>query len=80
MNGRLRCQISVGMFSNERIIKVKVGRTVVEYLVPDQFVHEQGNCGWVDVRIRKNGTETWAVLPTPYSESIQVPESELISA
>ena len=81
MNRWLRCQVLGQMFSDERIISVRVfGNGAREFLVPRNTVNEEGAESRVRVRVFREPDATWAVLPTVYSDSVAIDETELVPA
>lgn len=79
MSQWLRCSVSEGMFSNERVIIVRrKGNGSVEFFVPQESVQGKGDNGRVQVEIFERPDSKWAVLPTPYRDSIPVDEAELV--
>ena len=77
----LKCHVLKGMFSDERTIIVRrKPNGTVEFFVPQSAVRGEGDAGRVEVTIIEREGAKWAVLPTPYKESIPVEEDELIPA
>lgn len=77
----LKCHVSKGMFSNERAIVVRrKGNGTLEFFVPQVAVRGEGEGGRVEVSVIDRQGAKWAVLPTPYKESIPVDEEELVPA
>ena len=77
----LKCRVSKGMFSNERTISVRrKGNGIQEFFVPQSAVDTEGDAGRVKVLVIERLDVKWAVLPTPYRESIPVDEDDVIPA
>jgi hypothetical protein len=78
----LNCQVLKGMFSDERTVVVRrKGNGTIEFIVSETFVNDTDpKGGKVQVTVIERGGTKWAVLPTSYSESIPVDDSELVSA
>lgn len=75
----LKCRVSGGMFSNERVIIVRrKGNGSVEFFVPQESVQGEGEDGRVRVEVLVRPDSTWAVLPTTYRDSIPVDDEELV--
>jgi len=64
----MRCQVSPGMFSDERTVEVE-GRY---FFVEEVSVRNVGADGWgeLEVTIIERDGHRWAVLPTNYSDSV----------
>lgn len=74
----LRCRVAKGMFSNERVIVVDVkGNGSIEELVPEDSVKEEGEEGYVSVRVFDGENGPWAELPTTYRRAIPIEEDQL---
>lgn len=75
----LKCNVSEGMFSNERVIAFNMrGNGSLEEFVPADKVEGQGKDGRVKVRVITRDDGQWAVLPTPYSETVPVELTQLV--
>lgn len=75
----LKCNVSKGMFSNERVIAFNMrGSGLMEYFVPADTVEGQGQDGRVKVRVITHNDGPWAVLPTPYSKTVPVEPTQLV--
>ena len=75
----LKCRVSNGMFSNERMIIVhRKGNGSVEFFVPQESVEGEGEDARVQVEVLDRKDSKWAVLPTPYRDSIPINEEELV--
>lgn len=76
----LKCSVSEGMFSNERVISVDVrGGGIQDEFVPADTVEGQGEDGLVKVNVFIRDDGRWAVLPTCYSETIPIERRQLIT-
>ena len=64
----MRCQVSLGMFSNERTVEVD-GRY---FFVEEAAVRNVGADGWgeVEVTVFESEGRKWAVIPTDYKEIV----------
>lgn len=74
----LKCSVSKGMFSNERVIIFNIkGNGSLEEFVPADKVEGQGKNGRVKVRVITRDDGQWAVLPTPYGKTVPVEPAQL---
>ena len=64
----MRCQVSPGMFSNERTVEVE-GRY---FFVEAASVRNVGADGWgeLEVTVFEREGRKWAVIPTNYRDSV----------
>lgn len=77
-NAWLRCRVSGGMFSNERIVIVRrTNKGPDQFFVPDSTVREEtpGNGGMVQVR---KVSDPWVELPTNHKDLIPVHKEDLV--
>ena len=77
---RLRCRITKGMFSDERVIEVRrYNGEVMSHFVPQSAVHGDINTdGDIEVIVYQKNGATWAVIPTEYSEVVPIDTTDLI--
>ena len=78
----LKCRVFPGNFHDERFLEYHspFGRDVGVF-VPADFVEGDLNSeGRVRVRVFQKGAETWAVLPSEYSESVAISHQDLSPA
>ena len=66
----LKCRVSSGMFSNERI----VGMGERDFFVEERSVrNEKDGYGEVEVRIFEMNDKKWVELPTNYKDAVPLP-------
>jgi hypothetical protein len=75
----LKCRVSEGMFSNERVIVFRgKGNDSIEEFVPADMVEvREGQEGRVRVFIVTRDDGPWAILPTPYSKTVPIDKEQL---
>jgi hypothetical protein len=74
----LRCNVSKGMFSDERVIKISGDRSF--FVHRDQTKEIEGDKGRVRVRVLRKGSAVWAIIPTEDATAIEVKKEELETA
>jgi hypothetical protein len=83
MLGFLRCRVSKGMFSNERVIELKLKNgKILTFVVESSDVTEANTsgCGAVKVWVNIEEGDRWAMLPTPQRDLVRFEESDLVPA
>ena len=80
--GWLACRIDKGMFNDERAISYPpTGKHLLSVFVPSsQVAGGNGEIGKVRVKIERNNGDIMAILPSSYSDSVFVSESEVSEA
>lgn len=70
----LKCQILKGMFSNERVVSVKLsdGSSTSVFVPSDKVKGGIGTKGSVKVNVFNDEGLPWAVLPTEYKDIVPV--------
>lgn len=71
----LRCAIHKGMFSDERVIRIKTGMTF--FVHQDQVQGDIDKQGRVRVELLEKGNQFWAVLPTEDTAIVEVSSDEI---
>ena len=71
----LRCAVTKGMFSDERVIRIRTGMTF--FVHQDQVQEDVGHQGKVRVELLKKGNQCWAVLPTEDTAIVEVNSDDL---
>ena len=81
-NRRLRCHITRGMFSDERVIEVRRynGQTESHFVSQDAVRGAINSDGEIDVVVYQKNGATGAVIPTEYSEVVAIDTKDLIPA
>ena len=74
----LRCQVSNGMFSNERAITCQSLAGEISVFVPKEAVHENNGSSTVRVYAFRSPQAWGAILPTEDSLVIAVDQHELL--
>jgi hypothetical protein len=72
----LHCKVINGMFSDESVIEVSVGKILRSFVVPRNTLSQQPP-NRVKVDVLPGAGVRWAVLPTDYRESIPVEDHHL---
>lgn len=78
----IRCKVSRGMFTDERVVELPAGPANMSFVVPSSAVRkedQQGN-GELRVQIIVYQGQTYILLPTPRRDAIPVDESDLVPA
>ncbi len=79
MNPReLKCQVSKGMFSDERAVTCRSRAGEVSVFVPQDMVHEQNGSSTVSVRAKPLQSAWLAILPTEDALAIVVDARDLV--
>lgn len=77
----LKCKVSKGLFSDERLITVEIkGNRSVDEFVPADQTRGGDRDGRVRVSIGTINGVLWAVLPAVYSESVPINPTQLMPA
>lgn len=73
----LECEVQPGMFSDESVVTVGVGKDEQSFFVPSRFVRTKGDKSYVEAKVFKVNEDWWAVIPSPEQPEIVVEESKI---
>ena len=78
----LRCEIRKGMFSDERVVVIRVSTgESASFFVPQEWVMgSEGQEGQVKVRAFKEDSRAWAIVPNESQTVLAVDESQFVGA